>query len=62
MTGHQAGIGPLAEDPLNGTVLGDGGRDALVWCCMLDGTNKTDGFLFRARHKPQPSSDDGEDL
>ena len=25
----------------------------LVWCCMLDGTNKTDGFLFRARRKPE---------
>ncbi|ABE43827.1 hypothetical protein Bpro_1894 [Polaromonas sp. JS666] len=25
----------------------------LVWCCMLDGTHKTDGFLVRARRKPQ---------
>ncbi len=26
----------------------------LVWCCMLDGTNKSDGFWVRARRKPQP--------
>lgn len=25
----------------------------LVWCCTLDGTNKIDAFLFRARRKPQ---------
>ena len=25
----------------------------LVWCCMLDGTNKNDGFLVMARRKPQ---------
>ena len=25
----------------------------LAWCCTLDGTLKTDGFLVRARRKPQ---------
>ena len=25
----------------------------LVWCCMLFGPNKTDGFWVRARRKPQ---------
>ena len=28
-------------------------QDLLVQCCMLDGTNKNDGFLARARRKPQ---------
>ena len=28
-------------------------QDHLVWCLTLDGTNKTDGFLFRTRRKPQ---------
>ena len=29
------------------------GAVGLVWCCMLDGTLKADGFLVRARRKPQ---------
>jgi len=28
-------------------------RWRLVWCCVLDGTNKTDGFLAMIRRKPQ---------
>ena len=43
--------------------LGQGNRVALlplgqlqppVWCCVLDETNRTDGFLPRLRRKPQP--------
>jgi hypothetical protein len=26
----------------------------LAWFCMLDVINRTDDFLFRGRHKPQP--------
>jgi hypothetical protein len=26
---------------------------ALEWCCVVDGTNKSDGFLAMKRRKPQ---------
>ncbi|OYY48049.1 MAG: hypothetical protein B7Y54_14945 [Polaromonas sp. 35-63-240] len=32
-------------------------QQRLVWCCMLDGANKTDGFLVMARRKPQQSKE-----
>ena len=38
---------------LSSVALLGGSFAPLVWCCMLDGTNKTDGFLFRARRKTQ---------
>ena len=43
--------------------LGQGNRVALfplgqlqppVWCCVLDETNQTDGFLPKLRRKPRP--------
>ncbi|UUZ66115.1 hypothetical protein LP417_25915 [Polaromonas sp. P1-6] len=49
-----AGSFNLVNEPYSGRqtqgakVMGDP-----VWCCMLASTNKTDGFLLRARRKPQ---------
>ena len=44
---------PAMHEPASAPCVAEELLRPLVWCCLLDGTFKTDGFLLRARRKPK---------